>query len=65
MNSDSTGTKGRAAPPAAKAKFTADTRDKTERRKKTDRRDEIRFESGRRSDKDRRPRKGWTDGKSP
>jgi hypothetical protein len=65
MSSDNTGIKGRAAPPAAKAKFTADTRDKTERRKKTDRRDEIRFESGRRTAKDRRPRKGWTDGKSP
>jgi len=61
MDSNNTDNKGRAAP-AAKAKFTADTRDKADRRNSADRREEIRFEPGRRASKDRRPRKTWTDG---
>jgi len=45
-----------------KAKFVADTRGKTERRKGTDRREDVRFEQSRRSGNDRRPRKAWSDG---
>ena len=47
---------------ADKAKFVADTRGKTERRKGADRREDVRFEQTRRSGTDRRPRKGWSDG---
>ena len=45
-----------------KAKFVADTRGKTERRKGADRREDVRFEQSRRSGNDRRPRKTWSDG---
>jgi hypothetical protein len=55
MNVKSTGKTG-------KAKFVADTRGKTERRKGEDRRDDVRFEQSRRSVTDRRPRKAWSDG---
>jgi len=39
-----------------KAKFVADTRGKTERRKGADRREDLQFEQSRRSGNDRRPR---------
>jgi len=55
MNTKSAGNTG-------KAKFVADTRGKTERRKSADRREELRFEQSRRSGNDRRPRKTWSDG---
>ena len=45
-----------------KAKFVADTRGRTERRKGADRREDLRFELSRRSGNDRRPRKAWSDG---
>lgn len=47
---------------SGKAKFVADTRGKTERRKGADRREDVRFEQTRRSGSDRRPRKTWSDG---
>jgi hypothetical protein len=46
------------------AKFTANTRGKSDRRKVSERRDVIRFEEDRRSSPDRRPRKSWESGKN-
>lgn len=51
------------APLAGRAKFTANTRGKVERRNSTDRREAIRFQEDRRAGTDRRPRKGWDKGK--
>ena len=48
---------------SGKAKFVADVRGKTERRKGENRREDVRFEQSRRSGTDRRPRnKTWSDG---
>ena len=52
------------APLPGKAKFTANTRGAGERRKSTERREEIRFQDDRRAGKDRRPKKGWDKGKN-
>jgi hypothetical protein len=48
--------------PKGPAKFTANTRDKVERRQKEDRRTELRFQDNRRANKDRRPVKTWEKG---
>ncbi|MGH8049323.1 MAG: hypothetical protein ACREPB_01535 [Arenimonas sp.] len=51
--------------PKGKAKFTANTREKaSERRKKDDRRIDLRLKENRRATKDRRPNKTWEDGKN-
>lgn len=44
------------------SKFTANTRDKVERRQHEDRRVELRFQDNRRTSKDRRPVKTWEKG---
>jgi len=44
------------------SKFTANTRDKLERRQHEDRRTELRFQDNRRTSKDRRPVKTWEKG---
>lgn len=51
-------------PHSGKAKFVANARGKSERREGGERREEIRFEQGRRTGKDRRPAKGWVPGKN-
>jgi len=48
--------------PKGPARFTPNTRDKTERRQTEDRRTELRFQENRRSSKDRRPVKTWEKG---
>ncbi len=54
-----------AAAPKGKAKFSANTREKgSERRKKVDRRTDLRLKENRRAAKDRRPLKTWEDGKN-
>lgn len=50
--------------PAGRAKFTANTRDKIDRRQTEDRRSELRFQDNRRSSRDRRPLKTWEKGKN-
>jgi hypothetical protein len=45
-----------------RASFKVDTRSDKERRLLPDRRQELRFESDRRSGKDRRPRRSWEPG---
>ena len=44
------------------SQFTANTRDKLERRQHEDRRTELRFQDNRRASKDRRPVKTWEKG---
>lgn len=44
------------------SKFTANSRDKVERRQQEDRRTELRFQDNRRTSKDRRPVKTWEKG---
>jgi hypothetical protein len=44
--------------------FAGDARKKSERRKITDRRTELRFEENRRSNNDRRPLRTWEKGKN-
>jgi hypothetical protein len=51
------------APVQGKAKFQVNTRDVSDRRTHTERREEIRFQDDRRK-KDRRPRKSWESGKN-
>jgi len=55
---------GQATPTAAKgpSKFTANTREKVDRRQTEERRAELRFQDNRRSSKDRRPQKTWEKG---
>jgi hypothetical protein len=47
---------------AGPAKFSANTRDKIDRRQAEDRRSELRFQENRRKAKDRRPVKTWEKG---
>lgn len=49
---------------AGAATFHANTRCGRERRKRSDRREMIRFEDDRRAQKDRRPRRTWENGKN-
>lgn len=46
----------------APAQFTANTREKLDRRQMQDRRIELRFQDNRRENKDRRPLKTWEKG---
>ncbi len=47
---------------AGPSKFTANTREKIDRRQQEDRRVELRFQDNRRASKDRRPVKTWEKG---
>jgi len=50
--------------PKGPSRFTANTREKTDRRQTEDRRTEFRFQENRRENKDRRPVKSWEKGKN-
>lgn len=50
--------------PKGPSQFTANTREKIDRRQTEDRRNEFRFQENRRENKDRRPVKSWENGKN-